>query len=121
MQRGEILKTQYNATFLVSFIVLLLLFQGCSLVKKEIVYPYPSSKNVMVNSTQFSAIQNGMSEGQVFLLTKGYCTLISETSIQSMQFNTKSYGCNGKGSVGSTVILIFSGGVLTSKTQFGLN
>lgn len=50
-------------TLLISF---LFVTQGCQLVKKEIVYPYPDCKETIINSKQFGAIQIRMSESEVF-------------------------------------------------------
>jgi hypothetical protein len=62
----------YSKIFLQAFLIAFLFFaQGCQLVKKEIVYPYPDSKKTIVNSLQFGALQIGMSESQVFQLTNG--------------------------------------------------
>jgi hypothetical protein len=110
------MRTYSKISLQVFLIAFLFFMQGCQLMKKEIVYPYPDSKKTIVNSTQFGALQIGMPEYEVFQLTNGMCTLISETGQPSM----KTYGCNGKGKPGANVVLIFSDGRLNAKTQFGL-
>jgi len=100
-------------TLLIAF---LFLTQGCQLVKKEIIYPYPDSQKAIVNSKQFSALQLGMNESQVFQLTNGMCTLVSE----SKQTGMKTYGCNGKGKLGANVVLIFLDGRLNVRKQYGV-
>lgn len=100
-------------TLLICF---LFLTQGCQILKKEIVYPYPDSQKVIVTAKQFGALQIGLTEAQVFQLTNGMCTLVSESG----QTGMKTYGCNGKGKPGANVVLIFLDGRLNVRTQFGL-
>lgn len=114
--KGDTMTPHSKIKVCISLIAILLLGQGCQFTKKEVVYPYPDSKTVIVTSKQFNVIQIGMTEMEVFQLTDGSCTLISESGYP----NTKNYGCNGKGKVGANVVLIFSEGRLNVKTQFGL-
>ena len=57
----------------------------------------------------------------IYNIIGGQCTKTGTTDIGAdSQYVTVSYGCNGNGSVGANVILMFQGGTLNVMSQRGL-
>lgn len=84
-------------------------------------YAYPDSKDVIVTLEEFNQIQSGMTEEEVWNIIGGKCTMTGETSIDGLEeYKTISYGCNGEGTTGANVQLMFQGGKLSTKAQAGL-
>ena len=101
-------------TFAALFIVVAM--TGC-----DSYYAYPDSKDTIVTLEEFNQLETGMTEEEVWDIIGGECTLDAETSIDGLEeYKTVSYGCNGKGSTGANVQLIFQGGKLDTKVQVGL-
>jgi hypothetical protein len=69
---------------------------------------------------EFHQISNGMTYSQVSSIVGGKGNLQSEAGQPGTQFYTVSYGYDGEGSLGANAILMFQGGVLEMKSQFGL-
>lgn len=62
-----------------------------------------------------------MLEQEVWNVIGGQCTNTGITDVGAgEQYVTVSYGCNGSGTTGANVILMFQGGKLINKTQTGL-
>lgn len=87
----------------------------------ETTYPYPDSKDTLVTMSEYKELNTGMTEKEVWDIIGGECTKTSTTDVGSgEEYITTSYGCNGSGSEGATVILMFLGGKLSTLTQVGL-
>lgn len=102
----------------------LLAFTGCAEQNDsidDISYVYPDSKDVIVTLDEFNNLQSGMSEDEVWDIIGGKCTNTGTTDMGiGDEYITVSYGCNGKGSIGANVILMFQGGKLVTMNQTGL-
>lgn len=84
-------------------------------------YVYPDSKDVLVSLEQFNQLKSGMSEQEVWNILGGKCTNTGTTDMGiGEQYVTVSYGCNGKGTTGANVILMFQDGKLSTMSQTGL-
>lgn len=100
----------------------LLCLTGCTEEVDNLTYTYPDSKDVIVTLDNYNKIKTGMNEQEVWDIIGGKCTNTGTTDMQiGEKYITVTYGCNGKGSTGANVILMFQGGKLTNKTQAGLN
>lgn len=92
---------------------------GCD--SSTLVYPYPDSKDVIVTLEEFNQLETGMTEDEVWNIIGGKCTITGETSLEGLEeYKTISYGCNGEGTTGANVQLMFQGGKLSTKAQSGL-
>jgi len=83
----------------------------------------PSASGVKVTDDQYNQIQNGMSYQDVVTLLGGEGTLLSQTNNNDSNGNPvelKIYYWEGQGETGANVSVTFSGGVVTSKTSYGL-
>lgn len=88
---------------------------------EDIEYVYPDSKDVVVTLEKFNQLSSGMSESEVWDILGGQCTNTGTTDLDiGSEYVTVSYGCNGNGSVGSNVVLMFQGGKLYTMSQLGL-
>ena len=84
-------------------------------------YVYPDSKNVIVTLNEFNQLKSGMTPQEVWNIIGGQCTNTGTTDMGiGEEYITVSYGCNGNGSVGANVLLMFQGGKLTTFSQYGL-
>ncbi len=84
-------------------------------------YVYPDSKEVVVTLDEFNQLSSGMTEQEVWDIVGGQCTNTGTTDLGiGEEYATVSYGCNGEGSIGANVILMFQGGKLSTMSQFGL-
>lgn len=84
-------------------------------------YAYPDSKDTTVTLAEYQQLSAGMTEQQVWDTIGGKCTNTGTTDLgMGAEYVTISYGCNGEGSVGANVILMFQGGKLTTMSQAGL-
>lgn len=84
-------------------------------------YVYPDSKDVTVTLDEYNQLESGMTEQQVWDIIGGQCTNTGTTDLGiGDQYVTISYGCNGNGSIGANVILMFQGGKLSTMSQTGL-
>lgn len=82
---------------------------------------YPDSKDVTVTLEEFNKLKSGMTESEVWDIIGGKCTNTGTTDLGiGSEYVTVSYGCNGNGSVGANVILMFQGGKLNTMSQTGL-
>ncbi|SIS99091.1 DUF3862 domain-containing protein [Salimicrobium salexigens] len=79
-----------------------------------------SSSDVTITSEEFNQIENGMSTEEVFEIVGGEGEVTSESGEPGSQFYTVSYTYSGETGLGSNAILMFQGGKLSSKSQFGL-
>lgn len=112
----------------VALIFIPLLLTGCSEdldnVSKNIddtKYVYPDSKDVVVSLETYNKLSSGMTEQQVWDILGGKCTNTGTTDLGiGEQYITTSYGCNGNGSIGANVLLMFQGGKLSTLSQSGL-
>lgn len=73
-----------------------------------------------MSKTEFEKIQNGMSYEEVTKIIGGPGELTSEVGSKGDQFYTAAYQYEGEGQLGANAILMFQGGKLASKSQFGL-
>lgn len=112
----------------VSLMAIPLMLTGCTEdlenVSKEIddsQYVYPDSKDVTVTLEEYNQLSSGMTEQEVWDVIGGQCTNTGTTDVGiGSEYVTISYGCNGNGSVGANVILMFQGGKLSTMSQTGL-
>lgn len=113
---------------LVTLLVVPLMLTGCTEELEnlqndleDIDYVYPDSKDVTVTLDEFNQLKSGMTEKEVWDIIGGQCTNTGTTDMGiGSQYVTISYGCNGSGSVGANVILMFQGGKLNTMSQHGL-
>ncbi|WP_094549929.1 DUF3862 domain-containing protein [Petroclostridium xylanilyticum] len=73
-----------------------------------------------ITKDEFDKIQNGMTYEEVTKIIGGPGELVSETGEKGADFYTVVYQYKGEGSLGANANLIFQGGKLQSKAQFGL-
>ncbi|AKG03301.1 hypothetical protein AAV35_013630 [Salimicrobium jeotgali] len=78
------------------------------------------SSDVTITSEEFNQIENGMSSDEVFEIIGGEGEITSESGEPGSQFYTVSYTYSGEAGLGSNATLMFQGGKLSSKSQFGL-
>lgn len=84
-------------------------------------YVYPDTKNVIVTLEEYNKLKSGMTEQEVWDIVGGTCTNTGTTDLGiGSEYVTISYGCNGNGTVGSNVVLMFQGGKLYTMSQIGL-
>lgn len=84
-------------------------------------YAYPDSKDVIITLDEFNQLESGMTEQEVWDIIGGQCTNTGTTDMGiGDEYVTISYGCNGNGSIGANVLLMFQGGELTTFSQHGL-
>lgn len=69
---------------------------------------------------EFNAIQEGMTYQEVTDIVGSSGELISETDIGVPEYYTQMRSWDGEGELGANANVIFQGGVVTSKSQFGL-
>lgn len=94
---------------------------GCDSEIDDLKYAYPDSKDTVVTLEEYNKLETGMTEQEVWDVIGGKCTNTGTTDIgMGDEYVTVSYGCNGEGSFGANVILMFQGGKLSTKTQAGL-
>lgn len=99
----------------------ILISTGCSEELDELNYAYPESKDTIVTLEEYNQLKTGMTEQEVWDVIGGKCTNTGTTDIGiGEEYITVSYGCNGNGSVGSNVILMFQGGKLSTMSQIDL-
>lgn len=114
--------------FLVALMLVPLMLTGCTEELEnleneldEAQYVYPDSKDVIVTLDEYNQLKSGMTEQQVWDIIGGQCTNTGTTDLGiGDQYVTVSYGCNGNGSIGANVILMFQGGKLSTMSQTGL-
>lgn len=70
---------------------------------------------------EFNAIQEGMTYQEVTDIVGSSGELISETDIGVPEYYTQMRSWDGEGELGANANVIFQGGVVTSKSQFGLS
>jgi hypothetical protein len=73
-----------------------------------------------MTKAEFDQIQNGMSYQQVVDIVGSDGELLSEVGSPGSQFYTQMFKWDGSGSLGSNANVMFQGGVVQSKAQFGL-
>ena len=114
--------------FIISLLIFTPLFTGCTedleTLSHEIddsQYVYPDSKDVSVTLEEYNNLKSGMTEKQVWEIIGGKCTNTGTTDLGiGKEYVTISYGCNGNGTLGANVILMFQGGKLSTMSQTGL-
>lgn len=114
--------------FVIALILVPLMLTGCtenlddiSDELDEIEYVYPDSKDVVVTLEEYNQLSSGMTEQQVWDVIGGQCTNTGTTDLGiGSEYVSVSYGCNGNGTVGSNVVLMFQGGKLSTLSQIGL-
>ena len=88
---------------------------------EDIKYAYPDSKDVIVTLSEYNELSSGMKEQEVWDISGGECTKTGTTDLGiGNQYVTITYGCNGNGTAGSNVVLMFQGGKLSTMSQIGL-
>ena len=84
-------------------------------------YVYPDSKDVIVTMDEYNQLKSGLTEKEVWSIVGGQCTKTGTTDLGiGSKYITVTYGCNGNGSIGSNVVLMFQGGKLSTMSQVGL-
>lgn len=83
--------------------------------KKEIV-ENPST----INLSEFNRLKMGISYDQATDIIGGYGEVLSEGETEGTPFHTIIYQYEGEGSLGANANLMFQGGKLTNKAQYGL-
>ena len=73
-----------------------------------------------ITLAEFNAIQEGMTYQEVTDIVGSSGELISETDIGIPEYYTQMRSWEGEGLLGANANVIFQGGVVTSKAQFGL-
>lgn len=114
--------------FILTLMLVPLMLTGCteeledlSNELDEVEYVYPESKDVVVTLEEYNQLVSGMTEQKVWDIIGGQCTNTGKTDLGiGEEYITISYGCNGNGSVGSNVVLMFQGGKLSTMSQIGL-
>ena len=79
----------------------------------------PQNKPTMTKA-EFEQIQNGMTYPEVTAIIGGPGEMISELNAPGSPYYTVSYKYDGEGSIGANSMLMFQGGKMSTKAQFGL-
>lgn len=96
-------------------------FQGEKLVNKaQFGLEGEDSKGVSITIDEFNKIQNGMTYDQVKEIIGGDGDITSETGEAGTSMHTVMYEYPGEGGLGANASLMFQGGKLMNKSQFGL-
>ncbi len=81
---------------------------------------YQAPNDEYITMDEFNQIQAGMSYQDVVNIIGSTGELLSSVDIGDAQYKTEMYSWEGKGSVGANASVMFQGGVVSSKAQFGL-
>jgi hypothetical protein len=96
-------------------------FQGGKLINKaQFGIEDEAASKVTITKEEFDKIQNGMTYEQVKQIVGGEGQKISETGKPGAADHTVMYEYNGEGDIGANASLMFQGGKLINKSQFGL-
>ena len=81
----------------------------------------PADNNPTISLEEFNAIQTGMEYQEVFDIVGSRGTLMSESDLGlGDKHYTAIFSWDGEGSIGANANVIFQGGKVVSKSQFGL-
>lgn len=94
-------------------------FQGGKLLNKTQV-GVSNGSDVTITLDEFNKIQNGMTEEEVFEIVGGAGDILSESGDKGTDFYTVMYEYAGEDGFGANASLMFQGGKLQNKSQFGL-
>lgn len=81
---------------------------------------YQAPNDEYITMDEFNQIQAGMSYQDVVNIIGSTGELLSSVDIGDAQYKTEMYSWEGKGSVGANANVMFQGGIVSSKAQFGL-
>ncbi|BDG48752.1 DUF3862 domain-containing protein [Parageobacillus sp. KH3-4] len=96
-------------------------FQGGKLVNKsQFGIEDEAASKVTITKEEFDKIQNGMTYEQVKQIVGGEGHKVSETGKPGTPEHTVMYDYQGEGDIGVNASLMFQGGKLINKSQFGL-
>jgi Beta-lactamase inhibitor (BLIP) len=96
-------------------------FQGGKLVNKaQFGIKDEEASKVTITKEEFDKIQNGMTYEEVVKIVGGEGHKISETGKPGAADHTVMYDYQGEGEIGANASLMFQGGKLINKSQFGL-
>jgi hypothetical protein len=96
-------------------------FQGGKLVNKaQFGIENEETSKVTITKAEFDKIQNGMTYEQVKQIVGGEGHLVSESGKPGTAEHTAIYDYQGEGDIGANATLMFQGGKLINKSQFGL-
>ncbi|MEK3955348.1 DUF3862 domain-containing protein [Psychrobacillus sp. FSL K6-1464] len=94
-------------------------FQGGKLLNKSQV-GVSNGSDVTITLDEFNNIANGMTEEEVFEIVGGAGDISSESGDKGTDFYTIMYEYSGEDGFGANASLMFQGGKLQNKSQFGL-
>lgn len=80
-----------------------------------------SESDVTITMDEFNQLENGMTTDKVFEIIGGEGEITSQTGEEGSQYHTVTYTYYGESSMGANATLMFQGGELSSKSQFGLD
>lgn len=81
----------------------------------------PTENNLAtISKAEFDAIREGMGYQEVFDLVGSAGTVMSESGTSGSAIYAVLYSWEGEGSIGANANVMFQGGVVVSKAQFGL-
>jgi Beta-lactamase inhibitor (BLIP) len=96
-------------------------FQGGKLINKaQFGIEDEEASKVTITKEEFDKIQNGMTYEQVKQIVGGEGHKVSETGKPGAADHTVMYDYQGEGEIGANASLMFQGGKLINKSQFGL-
>jgi hypothetical protein len=96
-------------------------FQGGKLVNKaQFGIEDEAASEVTITKEEFDKIQNGMTYEEVVKIVGGEGHKISESGKPGTAEHTVMYDYTGEGDIGANASLMFQGGKLITKSQFGL-
>lgn len=81
---------------------------------------YRAPNDEYITMDEFNQIQTGMTYQEVVNIIGSAGELISSVDIGDAQYKTEMYSWEGKGSIGANANVMFQGGIVSSKAQFGL-
>jgi hypothetical protein len=97
------------------------MFQGDKLVNKaQFGIEDEAASNVTISKEEFDKIQNGMTFEEVVKIVGGEGHKLSESGKPGTAEHTVMYDYEGEGELGANASLMFQGGKLINKSQFGL-
>lgn len=82
--------------------------------------PKEEKNSPKMSKAEFDVIKSGMTYEEVTAIIGGPGELVSESGSPGEEFHTVMYQYEGEGQIGANANLMFQGGKLVNKAQFGL-
>lgn len=100
--------------------IYLTFFDGKLSFRADEAEEYKEPNDEFITMDEFNQIQAGMSYQDVVNIVGSLGELVSSVDIGDPQYKSEMYSWEGKGSIGANANVMFQGGTVSSKAQFGL-